>query len=117
MQVRSISRMRRVRFSLCGASQHDLLQFASLFTGDPSWPDDTQCSLLNHTIGGAVIKTIPIAAPSHPGPSYSTDECNYMVPKGTNSSVQEVLELRYLRPLTRLSSNYLTVWAGCPIMD
>ena len=63
-------------------------QACKVFPGDPSWPDDSTWSLLNQSTGGAVIKTIPIAAPCYPGLFYNSDECAYVTAQWTNSSLQ-----------------------------
>jgi hypothetical protein len=59
-----------------------------VFPGDASWPGDVKWSLLNHTVGGALIKTIPVAAPCYPGLFYDADGCAYITAQWTNSSLQ-----------------------------
>lgn len=41
-----------------------------VFPGDAEWPSEAAWDVLNRTLGGALIKTVPIAAPCYNGPYY-----------------------------------------------
>lgn len=41
-----------------------------VFPGDAKWPSDKDWSTLNDTLNGALIRTIPLAAPCYAGPNY-----------------------------------------------
>ncbi|KAF4609837.1 hypothetical protein G7Y89_g15786 [Cudoniella acicularis] len=45
-----------------------------VFPGDPEWPSDAIWTAFNSTLGGALIKTVPIAAPCYSGPFYKVQE-------------------------------------------
>ncbi|KAL2267407.1 hypothetical protein VTJ83DRAFT_4684 [Remersonia thermophila] len=46
------------------------------FPGDPSWPSDATWSRFNATLGGALIKTVPLAAPCYRHrPEYDPAAC------------------------------------------
>ncbi len=58
------------------------------FPGDADWPSDDKWALLNKTTNGALIKTIPLAAPCYPGPLADADKCAYITAQWSNSSLQ-----------------------------
>lgn len=69
----------------------DYIGFASqckTFPTDPSWPSAAKWEQLNTYTGGALIKTIPLAAPCYPGPLYDADRCTYIAANWENSSLQ-----------------------------
>lgn len=41
-----------------------------VFPGDPEWPSDKTWGILNDTLGGSLIKTVPIAGPCYAGLNY-----------------------------------------------
>jgi hypothetical protein len=41
-----------------------------VFPGDPDWPSDSVWNNLNETLGGALEKTVPLAATCYAGPYY-----------------------------------------------
>ncbi|TVY34363.1 FAD-linked oxidoreductase [Lachnellula occidentalis] len=48
------------------------------FPGDTCWPSTTEWNLLNSTVGGRLIATVPIASPCHdtfPGVEFDADKC------------------------------------------
>lgn len=61
------------------------------FPGDSLWPSTTVWRLFDRVTGGALIKTVPIAAPCYD--DYGTHEkslCSHIVDQWTNSSLQLV---------------------------
>jgi hypothetical protein len=58
------------------------------FPTDAAWPDDSKWELLNATMGGALIKTSPLAAPCYPGPFSDPDKCDFITSQWTNSTLQ-----------------------------
>ncbi|CCF36587.1 FAD/FMN-containing isoamyl alcohol oxidase MreA [Colletotrichum higginsianum] len=44
------------------------------FPGDPCWPTDSHWTKLNSTLGGRLIRTVPIGAPCH-DPNYNEEAC------------------------------------------
>jgi hypothetical protein len=64
-----------------------------VFPGDANWPDESQWTALNKSTNGALIKTIPIAAPCYPGPLYNADRCAYITSQWSNSSIQYIPSL------------------------
>jgi hypothetical protein len=61
-----------------------------VFPTDASWPSDAQWALLNKTVNGALIKTVPLASPCYISPfsDFNTNECTYITAQWTNSSLQ-----------------------------
>ncbi|ORX92396.1 hypothetical protein BCR34DRAFT_581123 [Clohesyomyces aquaticus] len=59
--------------------------------GDVCWPSDQTWGALNETVGGRLLKTIPIGSPCHE-PAYSKDECT-------------TLQSQWSLPQTHLSSS------------
>jgi hypothetical protein len=69
----------------------DSIGFASrckTFPTDASWPSVAKWNLLNTYTGGALIKTIPLAAPCYPGQLYNAAKCTYITTNWGNSSLQ-----------------------------
>ncbi|KAF5353331.1 hypothetical protein D9756_007823 [Leucocoprinus leucothites] len=65
--------------SFTGWSIKNPLRCCRTFPGDKDWPSDLQWSTFNKTVGGRLIKTVPIGAPCHsnfPGVSFNQDECD-----------------------------------------
>ncbi|KAK4182729.1 hypothetical protein QBC35DRAFT_509406 [Podospora australis] len=54
------------------------------YPGDPLWPSNTVWSLLNVTLGGALIKTTPLAASCYQGPNYNAAQCQYVTENWSN---------------------------------
>lgn len=44
------------------------------FPGDPCWPTESHWTKLNSTLGGRLIRTVPIGAPCH-DPNYNEEAC------------------------------------------
>ena len=55
--------------------------------GDSGWPSDLQWKLLNVTVGGRLIKTVPLATPCH-GPSYDAAACESLGSQWLNPQLQ-----------------------------
>ncbi|RDW74452.1 FAD-binding oxidoreductase [Aspergillus mulundensis] len=55
--------------------------------GDTYWPTEAEWSKLNTTVGGRLIKTIPLGSPCH-GSSYRAAECEYLQAEWTNPELQ-----------------------------
>ncbi|KAF5347957.1 hypothetical protein D9756_010213 [Leucocoprinus leucothites] len=65
--------------SFSGGPVKYLHQGCRTFPGDRDWPSDLQWSAFNKTVGGRLIKTVPIGAPCHsnfPRVSFSQSECD-----------------------------------------
>ncbi|KAL4744870.1 hypothetical protein BDW72DRAFT_212044 [Aspergillus terricola var. indicus] len=54
--------------------------------GDTDWPTEAEWSQLNTTVGGRLIKTIPLGSPCH-GSSYRAAECEYLQAEWTNPEI------------------------------
>lgn len=60
------------------------------FPGDSCWPSDSVWSDFNRTVGGKLIKTIPLATPCH-DPSYNAGTCTSLQSEWLMPEVQSVL--------------------------
>jgi hypothetical protein len=61
------------------------------FPGDSLWPSTTVWRLFDWVTGGALIKTVPIAASCYDDyETYDKSLCNHVVDQWTNSSLQSV---------------------------
>ncbi len=49
-----------------------------VFPGDPTYPPPLVWQIFNLLTGGAVIQTVPLAAPCYPGPEYNPTQCAYV---------------------------------------
>jgi len=58
------------------------------FPGDITWPSKSSWNEFNSTVGGALIKTIPIGAVCFSGDYYDADQCAYVVDEWNNSTLQ-----------------------------
>ncbi|KAJ2891700.1 FAD-binding domain-containing protein [Zalerion maritima] len=47
------------------------------FPGDAHWPEDWEWNVLNDTVGGNLIKTVPLGAPCH-DPGFENATCEYL---------------------------------------
>ncbi|RDL36373.1 FAD-binding protein [Venustampulla echinocandica] len=61
-----------------------------VFPGDKKWPADKAWSNFNNTLNGALIKTVPLAAPCYAGPNYDANRCSYVTANWANSSLHEM---------------------------
>jgi hypothetical protein len=57
------------------------------FPGGPDWPLDDEWSQLNRTLGGALLKPIPLGTVCYPGPLQDTDKCRFLVRNGSMDRV------------------------------
>jgi hypothetical protein len=49
------------------------------YPGDENWPSDETWQLFNKSLGGVLIKTVPLAAPCYPEwPEYDAARCDYV---------------------------------------
>jgi len=46
------------------------------FPGDADWPSEQRWAAFNASLGGALIKTVPLGLPCYQGPSYDKAKCN-----------------------------------------
>lgn len=63
-------------------------QVCKTFPGDALWPATWIWDLFDILIGGALVKTIPIAAPCYPGSGYNAARCAVVVNNWTDSALQ-----------------------------
>ena len=49
------------------------------FPGDKSWPTEAEWSSLNLTLGGALLKPVPVSSVCYGGPGHDASRCNYLV--------------------------------------
>ena len=62
-----------------------------VFPGDPQWPSQSAWSVFNDLLGGALIKTVPLAASCYSSwPQYDSDECERISSQWTDSHLQWV---------------------------
>ena len=63
-----------------------------LLPGDKSWPSDGVWGQFDDLLGGALIKTVPLAAACYPSwPEYDSDKCENVTADWTVSYMQYVL--------------------------
>jgi hypothetical protein len=43
--------------------------------GDDDWPSDAEWTRFNQTLGGALLKPVPLATPCYAGPLYNATKC------------------------------------------
>jgi hypothetical protein len=67
---------------------HGANSTCKVFPGDHNWPSDTKWAALNKITNGALIKTIPLAAPCYPGELFDQAKCDLITAQWTNSSLQ-----------------------------
>lgn len=66
-------------------------QKCKTFPGDSLWPSTTVWRLFDRVTGGALIKTVPIAASCYDDyGTYNKSLCSHIVDQWTNSSLQSV---------------------------
>jgi hypothetical protein len=58
------------------------------FPGDALWPQEWIWDIFDTLLGGALIKTVPIAAPCYPGPYYNAARCTVVVSNWTDADLQ-----------------------------
>ncbi|RYP55412.1 hypothetical protein DL769_010187 [Monosporascus sp. CRB-8-3] len=57
------------------------------YPGTPDWPLDDQWSRLNSSLGGALLKPVPIAAACYDGPYEDASRCNFLLRNARTSRV------------------------------
>ncbi|RYP40862.1 hypothetical protein DL767_001343 [Monosporascus sp. MG133] len=57
------------------------------YPGTPEWPLDDQWSRLNTSLGGVLLKPVPIAAACYDGPYEDASRCNFLLRNATTSRV------------------------------
>ena len=58
------------------------------FPTDATWPPESEWSLLNTTTNGALIKTVPVAAPCYPGALQNQARCSTIASQWGRSDLQ-----------------------------
>ncbi|KAF5872124.1 putative fad binding domain protein [Botrytis fragariae] len=82
-------------FTFGNASSVDASSIASsrsackVFPGDAEWPADDVWDIFNDLLGGALIKTIPIASSCYNDWNYNADKCAFVTDNWTNSTMHE----------------------------
>lgn len=62
-----------------------------VFPGDHQWPSQSEWSTLDSLLGGALIKTVPLAASCYSSwPEYDSEECERIGSQWTDSHLQLV---------------------------
>jgi hypothetical protein len=56
--------------------------------GDNDWPSDAEWAQFNKTLGGVLLKPIPLAAPCYEGPSYDAARCDQLKKTWSNIGMQ-----------------------------
>lgn len=60
-----------------------------VFPGDANWPSPTAWEIFNLLTGGALIQTVPLAAPCYPDwPEYNATECAYITANWADPHLQ-----------------------------
>jgi hypothetical protein len=79
-------------FGFADASAADKRAVASgtckTYPGDPSWPSDLVWGVFDLLSGGALIKTVPIAAHCYDSWGYNAANCAYVTDNFSNSTLQ-----------------------------
>ncbi|KAJ5918308.1 FAD linked oxidase N-terminal [Penicillium verhagenii] len=71
-----------------------------LLPGDKSWPSDSVWGQFDELLGGALIKTVPLAAPCYPSsPEYDSDTCKNVTDEWTNSNLHAADPASIMWPL------------------
>ncbi|KAF2193092.1 FAD binding domain-containing protein [Zopfia rhizophila CBS 207.26] len=55
--------------------------------GDKDWPSDEQWAKFNKTLGGVLLKPLPLAAPCYSGPQYNAGRCQELKDQWSNTSL------------------------------
>lgn len=80
------------------AAPNATLSNCKVFPGDSSWPSVTEWSNLNETVGGRLVKTVPLGSPCH-DPDYDEALCKELQDEWIWEPVQYV-DLAVLCPQT-----------------
>ncbi|KAJ5692322.1 hypothetical protein N7462_001745 [Penicillium macrosclerotiorum] len=71
-----------------------------VFPGDALWPAKWVWSLFDELLGGALIKTVPLAAPCYSSwPEYDSDKCDTITDDWTNSNLHAADPASVMWPL------------------
>ncbi|TGO10094.1 hypothetical protein BTUL_0144g00080 [Botrytis tulipae] len=82
-------------FTFGNASSVDASNIASsrsackVFPGDADWPADDVWDIFNDLLGGALIKTAPIASSCYNDWNYNADKCAFVTDNWSNSTMHE----------------------------
>lgn len=81
-----------VKFGSHGADKHARpTGKCKVFPGDHQWPSRSAWSTLDNLLGGALIKTVPLAASCYSSwPEYDSEECTRISSQWTDSHLQLV---------------------------
>lgn len=72
------------------------------FPGDQCWPSSADWKLFNQTLGGKLIRTVPIASPCHdtfPGVSYDAATCAYIQANWVRPRIHDVTTHSPMAPI------------------
>lgn len=56
--------------------------------GDKDWPSDAEWAKFNQTLGGALLKPLPLAAVCYSGPQYNPAQCASLQNSWTDMDIQ-----------------------------
>jgi hypothetical protein len=75
-----------IRFgdSVTASSQRD----CKIIPGDEDWPADTEWAKFNKTLGGALLKPLPLASVCYEGPQYDAARCQQLQRTWTSMNLQ-----------------------------
>lgn len=59
--------------------------------GDANWPDDEDWAQFNETLGGVLLKPVPLATPCYSGPLYDAARCEQLKRGWSNIATQYVV--------------------------
>jgi len=57
------------------------------FPGTPGWPIDDEWNRLNSSLGGALLKPVPLGAACYQGAYYDAARCEYLIVNGSTDRV------------------------------
>jgi hypothetical protein len=56
--------------------------------GDEGWPSDADWARFNETLGGVLLKPVPLAAPCYEGPLYDAARCDQLKNSWSSIAIQ-----------------------------
>lgn len=62
-----------------------------VFPGDEAWPSDAEWASLNETVGGRLVKTVPVGSPCH-DPNYNATLCDEIKQEWSWEEIQYAIE-------------------------
>ncbi|CAG8961380.1 hypothetical protein HYFRA_00013327 [Hymenoscyphus fraxineus] len=88
-----------VSFPDPSSSTNPKVRDCKVFPGDTDWPSENSWDVLNRTVGGALIRTVPLAASCYEGASYDKTQCDFITQNWQDSSIHVSHPSSVLSPL------------------